>query len=348
MSQLSPSVLLVQGFPTWKRRTRWCISTVDYLSSPQLTSLSQEITPVSPYFSLTFTNLNIRNVAPSGRYNQAVQQASNPTLVDPGMLSRGELRSDLWNFPTNKFPSIGWLGRVHRGTPWQTVFLKADGNPLQNYNTWITKWVTNSDSYPTNDYALLNLFTAAPNDNAVSGQLSINQTNEAAWSAVLSGVIAFTNSTAGIGGIPIDPTNVPYFLGEITGVTNGIDQARASQRNGIFHHLGDILSAPTLTIQSPYLNAAAASTLSDDVVERIPEQILGLLKVGQPQFVIYAWGQALRPKDLYLGGGPNFNLCTNYQITSEFLTRTVCHVVGDPFGVNPRIQIDSKNIEPSN
>src|SRR5579859_4543907 len=34
-------------------------------------------------------------------------------------------RSDDWDFPTNKFPNIGWLGRVHRGTPWQTVFLKS-------------------------------------------------------------------------------------------------------------------------------------------------------------------------------------------------------------------------------
>ena len=25
--------------------------------------------------------------------------------------------SDDWDFPTNKFPNVGWLGRVHRGTP---------------------------------------------------------------------------------------------------------------------------------------------------------------------------------------------------------------------------------------
>ena len=33
--------------------------------------------------------------------------------------------SDNWDFPANKFPTVGWLGRVHRGTPWQTVYLKA-------------------------------------------------------------------------------------------------------------------------------------------------------------------------------------------------------------------------------
>src|SRR5262249_955187 len=30
--------------------------------------------------------------------------------------------SDNWSFMTNKFPNVGWLGRVHRGTPWQTLF----------------------------------------------------------------------------------------------------------------------------------------------------------------------------------------------------------------------------------
>ena len=33
--------------------------------------------------------------------------------------------SDNWDFPANKFPTVGWLGRVHRGTPWQTIYLKA-------------------------------------------------------------------------------------------------------------------------------------------------------------------------------------------------------------------------------
>ena len=49
--------------------------------------------------------------------------SSNPHFVDPLIIN-----ADAWNFPTNKFPSIGWLGRVHRGTPWQTVYFKSD-NP---------------------------------------------------------------------------------------------------------------------------------------------------------------------------------------------------------------------------
>ena len=35
------------------------------------------------------------------------------------------LRSDYWDFPTNLLSNLSWLGRVHRGTPWQTLYLKS-------------------------------------------------------------------------------------------------------------------------------------------------------------------------------------------------------------------------------
>ncbi len=48
------------------------------------------------------------------------QNPCNLALKDPLVW-----QSDDWDFPTNKFPTVGWLGRVHRGTPWQTVYLKS-------------------------------------------------------------------------------------------------------------------------------------------------------------------------------------------------------------------------------
>ena len=118
-------------------------------------------------------------------------------------------RSDHWDFPTNKFPNIGWLGRVHRGTPWQTVYLKSPSIDLPTWHELDRQWAadnelwpdsrpnvlalyvprtyyrgtsfeigTGPDAYlstPTNDWRILDLFTAALNDNATRGQLSINQ-----------------------------------------------------------------------------------------------------------------------------------------------------------------------------
>ena len=48
------------------------------------------------------------------------QNPSNLAIKDP--LVR---QSDDWDFPTYKLPTVGWLGRVHRGTPWQSVYLKS-------------------------------------------------------------------------------------------------------------------------------------------------------------------------------------------------------------------------------
>jgi hypothetical protein len=260
-----------------------------------------------------------------------------------------------WEFPTNKFPSVGWLGRVHRGTPWQTVYFKSDNPANDEYSgahwaSWTASpWNVGArvqpepDTYPTNDWVLADLFTTALNDNSARGLLSVNQTNDAAWAAALAGVIALTNVNGGVAGVVIDPTNV-YQLVEGTTTNNGINYIRSTNLNGLFHKVGQILSVPALTVQSPFWNPKSLADVSDQVVERIPQQIMGLLKVGEPQFVIYAWGESLRPKNLYLSS-PNNNLCTNYEITGEFLSRTVCHVVHTN-GL-PKMVIDSYNIEPA-
>ena len=47
--------------------------------------------------------------------------------------------------PTNR-PTSTWLGRVHRGTPWQTLYLKAPGTSLATWMQWtgnsqlVTNW----------------------------------------------------------------------------------------------------------------------------------------------------------------------------------------------------------------
>ena len=48
------------------------------------------------------------------------QNACNLAYKDPLVWG-----SDNWDFPTNPYPTVGWIGRVHRGTPWQTVNLKS-------------------------------------------------------------------------------------------------------------------------------------------------------------------------------------------------------------------------------
>jgi hypothetical protein len=54
--------------------------------------------------------------------------------------------------------------------------------------------------------------------------------------------------------------------------------------------------------------------------------MMSLLRVsGSPRYVIYCYGQALKPApdSVYTTGGPFFGMVTNYQIVSEIATRAV-------------------------
>jgi hypothetical protein len=190
-----------------------------------------------------------------------------------------------------------------------------------------------------------------PNDNAARGLLSVNQTNDAAWAAVFAGVPVMTGISNIVAIDPTNPTNNVIYPVESTNAgALGINVVRTNWPNGILPKIGDILAASALTVGSQAYLAAKTNgfPITDELVERIPQETLGLLKLGRPQFVIYAWGQSLRPKNLYSGNNAALNnVCTNYEITGEFLTRTVCHVEGtNNTASSPRIVIDSYNIEP--
>ncbi|MFZ0827033.1 MAG: hypothetical protein WAO02_06395 [Verrucomicrobiia bacterium] len=277
-------------------------------------------------------------------------------------------QSDDWDFPTNKFPTVGWLGRVHRGTPWQTVYLKASdvlgdiqGGVLVGTNTW-TQWTGDTqltfgqyfdaiNGSPTRDRLLFDLFTTAFNDNATRGTLSVNvgptNANLAAWSALLSGVLVLTNTTVDpnqltpptYGWTSVNPAGVfnpTLALSKqpaLVQIVDGINQTRANTNwfpLQSFEHVGDILSVPQLTEQSPFLNWSNVVQqqygVSDEMYEWLPQQTMSLLRCADsPRYVIYCYGQTLKPAPdgIYNGGGAFFGMITNYQVVSEIATRAV-------------------------
>lgn len=312
---------------------------------------------------------------------------SNPTIPPTDLSAKdpGVTRSDAWEFPTNKYANIGWLGRVHRGTPWQTVFLKSTnivlsgglsqqgiaaklkawgqwtGNPLYGASSVLNVGQVDTNivaltnyyadlwfSMPTNDWRILDLFSTTFTPNAARGRLSVNQTNLAAWSAILSGVYVMpditTNEVISPAGAYTAPTG-------IVAVVNGIINARTNFPNLCYQRLGDIFAAPELTVASPFLTGDP-KLMNDEVVERIPQQIAGLLKGSEaPRFVIYCFGQALKPApQSIIPGGAYIGLCTNYQITAEVATRTVVRIDGAlpvrgvPY--NPHAVIENFNVLP--
>ena len=287
--------------------------------------------------------------------------SSIPNAFDVALKDPGISRSDFWQFPTNRFATLGWLGRVHRGTPWQTVFLKSPGVDAAQWQQWTGNPNANDavNTMPVKDRDLLDLFTTALNENATRGQLPINQTNLAAWSALFGGMVALSNSTpdavlsqfpAGAGFDPwvIDPAGA-NSISPVARLVNAINDVRATNFNNAFTSLGQILAVPELSTNSPFLNLSSAvqlqSGLNDAVYEWLPQQILSLVRVGEPRFVIYSYGQALHPADRsVLTSGPFFGMCTNYQVTAEVVTRAVVRIEGAPN--NPHAVIESYNVLP--
>ena len=300
------------------------------LYSPFYTDTNNVVT-LEPEFPAEPSNLSKQNSRYSpwdGAGKPDPKISFNPAYLDP-LISK----SDDWAFPTNKFPNIGWLGRVHRGTPWQTIYLKSGMAEPREWARWVGGQNPNSAlmRHPTNDWQMLELFTTAVHENAARGLLSVNQTNLAAWAAVLTGVPVLTNSNPA--NLRTKQTNYGYAFVEpaswqLSNIVQSINTNRLLRPGGSFRYLGEVLSAPALTVESPFLNVKSENQrkygIGDEVYERIPQQILSLLKEDEPYVVIYSYGQSLKPADRsrVTLPGTYFNLCTNYQITGEVLTKT--------------------------
>lgn len=239
------------------------------------------------------------------------------------------------------------------------------------------KWSGSSGTHPTNDWKILEFFTTSLNDNASKGLLSVNQAGLAAWSAVFSGVTVQTNmpldlvqirdiqtpkglkpakytaltiEPAGRAGMPgydlANPDSDNWQLAQIVNGANGINATRSRFPGGRFRHLGDVLATPALTVQSPFLDWTDSTVyqlgLDDFAVERIPQQVLSLLKADEPRVTIYSYGQSLRPAEGSLRTDPNpirlLNLCTNYQITGEFAAKRVVRFDGSLTNLNAVVE----------
>jgi hypothetical protein len=279
----------------------------------------------------------------------------DPEITDPNVRS-----SDSWDFPTNKFATIGMLGRIHRGSPWQTIYLKSD---RPSDTKWRTLHQGGIRSNPTNDWQLADVFTVAQHPNASRGRLSVNQTNVAAWSAVLSG--AEVPTLQGAGGAATVITNIiqPVAVDQnrtIEALVAGINARRGTMTGQVFSSISDLLGVRRLTMDSPFLQAPYvpnppamdATPLRDRHFEAIPETILSLVHAGDRRFVIYAFGQSLKPAPQSILTGGNFRgLVTNYEVSGELATRTVMRVELDernnpPAAPLPRAVIETFNILP--
>jgi len=284
--------------------------------------------------------------------------------------------SDSWDFPTNLYPNVGWLGRVHRGTPWQTVFLKSTNiwSASAGPAIWInwtggaqTNYYDAFNSLPWQDWSLFDLFTTRFNDNAVRGTVPVNvgagqfDGGLAAWSALFSGMVVLTNNEPysfqpmtytnfAINPVGVDTQNSPLW--KIVNGTNGINATRTNTSlfpYQSFTHVGQILATPALSVQSPLLNTKFITNgASDELYEWLPQQMMGLVRGSEPRYVLYCFGQTLKPAPSgTVLSGPNFQLVTNYQVVAESVIRAVVRI-DNANTAQPHVVVESYNVLPPN
>lgn len=291
--------------------------------------------------------INLRYRPWGGRPGTSADDQAYETAVKDPMIRC----SDDWDLlppTTNTFlyPNVGWIGRVHRGTPWQTVYLKSKAIPVLEWQ----KLAGRRESHPTNDWRIVEEFTTALSENALRGRLSVNQTNLAAWAAVLGGVNVFSNTSRGLDfslATSFDSHFVDPVGPQLRFLVNNLNTNRLTRRSQTYNSLGEVLSAPALTDESPYLNLAGIHggqvRVTDAIYERIPQQILGLLKEDEPYIVVYSYGQSLRPADRSLVLSPTpadlYLLCTNYQIAGEAVAKATFRI--EQHRVNTNIFYDA-------
>lgn len=218
---------------------------------------------------------------------------------DVAIKDAGATSPDQWNFPTNQTLAVGSLGRVHRGTPWQTLYLKAADFSLTNSTYALSDWLTqygdataavrwrhitgNRDltdgfhSRPVRDRPIVTLLQRLLNTNAPQHLLSINDRNLANWRAVLDGMMVLTNtsSTQPVLESLIMSSNSP----QAALLADAVAIARGYQPGQVFRTVGDLLGTPELSLQSPWLNLGTLNnTLTDEAIECIPAQLLSLVR----------------------------------------------------------------------
>lgn len=267
--------------------------------------------------------------------NPAQPDAFATDLKDPLLRA-----SDEWDFPTPPSFSVEQLGQIHRGTPWQTVYLKASDlhwtNPASGMVGWLgiltdvspairwRSWTGNNDltsgfyTRPVRDRALLGIIAAALVESDPRQKLSVNTTDSGLWRGLFDALTVFTNS------LSLAPTNdvlvVDSNSSQVQILVGGIASARVQQPRQVFQRFGDIFATPELSDASPWLNRSTTTlltrTITDEMYEKIPAQLLSLVRGDSEASVVPAGTNWL----VRFTGVDNYPYAV--QVSTNFLTWT--------------------------
>ena len=231
-----------------------------------------------------------------------------------------------------------------------------------------TDWAGTAEVQPLNDHRLVEAFRVSGGQ-PVRGRFDINNPSSIAWSGVLSGLsLPYAPNTRSVSGAARPRITGAYDSTRHTallenklrtnlgqkdvrwrvGLLDNINLARGTER---FARVTDILRASALTDESPYLADTIDDPLVNDLasyyasplmvdeqdIERLPQQMLSLLKVGGRRlFQSYIFTEQLRPARQFnrpgSRGGPAVDLATgevlNYEVVGQTARRVLFELVG--------------------
>ena len=232
-------------------------------------------------------------------------------------------QSDNWNFPTNEtLNDVSWLGQVHRGTPWQTIFLKSTnildleqvfggGSGEQIFATGISTWELwtgdfdtedASNMAPVEDWHMASYLASLFETNYPS-LFSVNDANPADWENLMDGMTALSNDLINVivqSGFHFTPEFATFIVSsnssQASVMASAIESTRMTQSLQYFTNVGDIFAIQQLSDTSPYLNTNISQVqkgISDEAYEAIPAQLLPLLRADSIGSIVPANGQRI-------------------------------------------------------
>jgi len=219
--------------------------------------------------------------------------------------------SDDWNFPTNETLNASWLGQVHRGTPWQTIYLKSTNildlsqgatNGLATWQLW-TGDLDATDAVamaPPADWHMVSYLAPLFNTNSYASLFSVNS-SPAAWESLLNGMTAISNDLTDVQIRYLPHLGFTSYIVSSNStqaalIADAIQSVQLAQPRQYFTNVGDIFAIPQLSTASPYLNLDTIQLqdgINDEAFEAIPQQLLPLLRLDSIGSIMPANGQTV-------------------------------------------------------
>ena len=277
------------------------ISDLQLIASP---TNRQYLRPTQPAMNVAPSSLGFLNSVYSPWSGNPLYSFENPISYDRSVIDPGVYSPNDWNFPTTETLSTRWLGHVHRGTPWQTIYLKADVAPWNYWTNQSRSLATNasgqlySPTHPTNDWRMVELLASLFRTNDVRTLTSINETGVGAWMATLAGLTVLSNTLSNpqLNSVITFQTNtIGAGAPQLATIMDGIHRSRTNRRGGYIPALADFLAIPELSSASPWLNLAPDQLnfgLTDEAYEMLPSQLLSLVRADPVGVITHTGGTA--------------------------------------------------------